>query len=494
MKVNAKPEWLKSISDRAKLSLSNTMNRVTKGTDNVIVHPGLENISVNRLSDRIERILHAHPITPELRKIEDSNQSKLGPRSIAKPWDERKESLYAYFRGISDLNPGSFGSNDGVLRPANMTTVIGNLVKSSSSGLPYMSKKGLVLQEAIRDYDKLSGMYPCVLFTRTQEQGKTRNVWGYPITETIAEQRYHIPWLEVEKRLAWRAALLGPDLVDEAVSNMLLKKTDDEVIYCVDFSSYDASISPRHAYAAFSYIASHFQQAAKPALYDLYRTFVSIPIWTPEGEISGPHGVPSGSSFTNTIDSLVQHSVSESASQNLECQIQGDDGIYRIPKYMRDSFANRFKTAGLQINEDKSEVFDSSTPQGVYLQRYYHPMYRSEKTGGLGGVYSLYRAINRIKYLERWVTDVGSRKDSVITGEDYFSLRTIMILENCKHHPGFRDFVKLVQSLDETGLRFNKQALMPFQMMHTAKLRASTANEEFATGIHKFETLKVLNE
>ena len=446
----------------------------------------LEGVSDESIFDFIEEILSKVEITPKLREIEDDNRSKFGPRSIALPWDERKSSLYDYFaHPDSDTFPGVSADSAGQasLRPVSVANATGYLIASSSSGLPYMQRKGKVLQDAIRDHAGQLGVFPCVLFTRTAEQRKTRNVWGYPISETIEEQRYFRPWLDVEKSLPWRKALIGPDAVDEGVTLLLSGKRGDELVYCVDFEAYDASLSPSLIAMSFNYISNAFQPGARAGLEDIRDRFLRIPIFTPDGELSGIHGVPSGSTFTNTIDSLAQALVSGTT----RCQIQGDDGVYVIQSSSRDTFPRRFEYEGLKINREKSEIFE--TQEAVYLQRYYHPSYRSE-SGGLGGVYSLFRAANRIKYLEQW-TDFEREG---IRGDDFFALRTVMILENCKHHPGFVEFVRYAQKLDRNGLAFSQAGLKAYSKSLDSRARAGILHApNFQSGITDFAVMKVLN-
>jgi hypothetical protein len=482
MKVDAQPKWLANLPTTALNSLSLNNKRITEGSDESIVNPAYDDISDERIEEEVEKILSSVNLTEELRKIEDSNLSKFGPRSLAKSWGDRRESLYDYYHD-QDHDPGGFEATDGRLRPCSLKSVQSSLLKSSSAGLPYMKKKGLVLNEALSNHESEEGVYPCVLYTRTQEQGKTRNVWGYPISDTMREQSIFIPFLNHEKTLHYRAALLGPDEVDAAITKLIMTKSDSELVLNVDFSAYDATITPGHAHTAFEYIASLFQKQYHQIIYDIFRRFVTIGIYTPEGEWLGPHGVPSGSSFTNTVDSLVQYAVS---GMEHKCQIQGDDGTYVINKSDHDLLLERFRSAGLVINESKSRVFDSQ--EAVYLQRYYHPDYKS-RTGGLGGVYSLFRAFMRIKYLERW-TDF---KSIGVDGADFFALRTITILENCKHHPGFESAVKLAHSFDKFKLAFSEQGLSAYSRAMESKSRAGVFNQYgLQRGINSFETIRVL--
>uniref|UniRef100_A0A2V0R9A6 RdRp n=1 Tax=viral metagenome TaxID=1070528 RepID=A0A2V0R9A6_9ZZZZ len=484
MKINAQPTWIEDLSPQALNSLSLNDKRTLEGSDDVLAHPGFESLDDEDIFDRVESILSEVDLTPKLREIEDSNRSKFGPRSRAKPWSERKDSLYDYF-DHEDYDPGEFELvRSGRLRPSELGAVSKNLIKSSSAGLPYLQKKGSVLTDALKNYETEVGKYPCVLYTRTQEDMKTRNVWGYPISDTLHEQRIFIPFLNVEKTMKHRAALLGPEDVDRAVTEMIRGKKEDELIVSLDFSSFDASVSPRLAELCFSAIASHFQPAYAADVYGVFRRFVTIPIHTPSGEVVGPHGVPSGSSFTNTVDSLAQFIAS---GTEYNCQIQGDDGLYVLPRSDHDVLLERMKSVDFIVNEDKSDWFDG--PEGVYLQRYYHPNYLSRNGSGLGGVYSIYRALARIKYLERWT----NFSEMSIEGSDFFALRTITILENSKHHPAFESLVRYVHSLDKHGLQFTKQGLHAYSKSMDSKARAGVFNQYgLESGIESFETVKLI--
>jgi hypothetical protein len=482
VEINDQPKWLDSLDKSAVNALTLNDKRNTEGSDLVLENPAYAKISDSELVETLESILNQYDLAPTLRKIEDDNRDKIGPRSIAKPWRERKDSLLAYFNH-KDYDPGGFDVSPGRFVPQTVDNAARHLIKSSSAGLPYMRKKGLVLDEALQNLHTLEDVYPCVLYTRTQEGGKTRNIWGYPIADTIREQQVFQSYLDYEKTLEHRSALLGPEAVDRSMTMLLFSKAPDEVVECVDFSQFDASVSPLHSYRAFAQIASRFQASSHEDIYRLYRRFITIPIWSPEGEIVGPHGVSSGSNFTNTVDSEVQFAAAGSPPK---CQVQGDDGVYVKARSELDGLRKGFEDSGLILNVDKSWRFE--TQEAVYLQRYYNPEYRS-KYGGLGGVYSGFRAFNRIKYLERW-TDL----DAIgVNGRDFHSLRTITILENCKHHPAFRDFVILAHRFDKTGLSYSEQGLEAYSNSLMSKARAGLFNgQNLKSGLNSFETIKIL--
>jgi hypothetical protein len=483
MKIDANPTWLETLSPLALNSVTSNNERLYSGSDEPLVTPAFDVVPDSELIHFVERFLDSPKLTPKLVDIERANLSKIGPRSIAKPWSERKQSLYDYYNHPQDIIPNlSMGAN-GLLRLADTKSILQAQVRSSSAGLPLMVRKGKAITENLWvDIDE-GITYPAVCYTRTQEGGKTRNVWGFPMLTTMNEMAYILPYIKYEKTLNHRAALLGPEAVDDAVTKLFFAKSKDEVMYCADFSSYDASVSPELIAGAFSYIGSQFQKSGQQHVQSMYEAFVTIPIFTPDGEISGLHGVPSGSGGTNSVDSQVQWDV---AGRPDKCQIQGDDGLYIIKQNDVSRFESLFSSAGLTLNKEKSDIFDDH--QAVYLQRYYHPSYVSSN-GGLGGVYSIARALNRLKYLERWTN--FDREG--ISGSDFFSLRAIMILENCKHHPFFRELVNYVRDLDVVGLSYSKTGLHAFSRMQESKARAGLFNQYgFAQGIGRFETTKIL--
>ncbi len=485
MKSNdAQPNWLETLRPEAKNSLSTNNERLVNGSDEVLISPFMENISDDELISVTGDLLKDQPITDTLESIENENLSKIGPRSIAVPWKERKGSLEAYFKGKNAKSVGIEPEKSGALRPTTIQAAARKAIPSSNSGLPFMRRKKAVLSDAVSRFEYLVGKYPCVLFTRTSEQKKTRNVWGYPIADTLAESAFVNAYLTYEKEQNWRVALKGPDATDVAVLDALRRKSEGEKVICVDFEAFDASVSPELIGQAFSLMAEEFQGTYHEAIELLCHRFQTIPIYTPSGEMSGVHGVPSGSSFTNTIDSLAQLVASGMRTTDISKFVQGDDGIYIVPEKDEKGLFDSFKTRGLGLNEGKTKVFGST--EAIYLQRYY------SLNDYAGGVYSIARALNRIKYLETF-TDFEAQG---IDGSDFFSLRTIMILENCKHHPSFKDLVKKVQSWDRDGLSYTKKGALAYSKSQASKARAGAVfgETDLSKGLESFETVKILRQ
>lgn len=334
---------------------------------------------------------------------------------------------------------------------------------------------------------------PCVLFTRTQENKKTRTVWGYPIADTLREMQFYRPILDIQKRLGWRAALSTPEVVDRGVTDIINTALKQNLeILSIDFSSYDASVKSGLQKSAWSYIKQMYQSKYHAEIDDIADRFLRIGLITPDGIMSGPHGVPSGSTFTNEIDSIVQYLVAYRCRDILhidKCQIQGDDGLYIVSDPVRVS--EHFKNYGLSVNMDKSIV---AKDHAIYLQSLFHNDYR-DSTGLISGIYPTYRALTRIMFLERFE---DFEKDD-ISGKDYFAIRTISILENCKHHPLFRELVLYVLSLDKYKLQVSEQGLLNYVKRLNDQEGKDVSFKEWSygedvKGIKAFETYKIINE
>jgi hypothetical protein len=482
------------LSPEASDQLSRMMSRIVQGDDAVIEGPlaSVPNIE-KKFKDWFETMQLKIPLLDVLLNVENSNQDKFGPRSIALPWKERKPGTLAYFETEdTDLPKIKIPQAVARLRPLSLDTASDYIKRTTNSGLPYLVKKGRVLDYAVANFDQLlSRMDPCVLFTRTQEGKKTRPVWGFPIADTLNEMRYYRPLLEFQKSSGYRAAVIGPEAVDTAVSELMkFAFINDLKLLSIDFSAYDTSISPELSRLCFDYIKSLYQTTYTDELEYIMGRFITIGLCTPDGIWAGEHGVPSGSTFTNEIDSLVQWIIALNyPDEELEkFQIQGDDGLYAVrdPEKLMDWF----RQFGLKPNDEKSLV-SSETAQ--YLQLTYNPMYETE--GEFKGVYPVSRAFNRICYPERF-TDF-TRDD--IDGKSYFAIRSISILENCKYHPWFEDFVKFILEQDKYDLKVSEQSLTNYiKMRDKEDGRDINFNiyqyGDYARGIKSFDSYKLVQK
>lgn len=487
-----------SYSKTVQNKIARLIQSIIKGRDDVLISPMAKEHGADFLLSEFNKVFDANSslMNSTLIDLENSNKSKFGPRSIAIPWSKRKNTLYDSF-GIEssdrsfELMPLKGG--EGRLRPLSVDNALKLLKNSTTSGLPFYVRKSEVKAEVAKNLmTYLKRQDPCLLFTRTQEQGKTRNVWGYPIADTLNEMRFYSPLLLHQLRKTYRAALGKPIEISTAVTALILNAVNkNHVLISVDFSSYDNSVKSALQNVAFDYIKSCFQSIYHKEIDYISYRFKSISIITPDGILKGDHGVPSGSTFTNEVDSIVQAAIALSNPfiSETDFQVQGDDGVYAIPRDSLTELYKSFESSGLMLNEAKSYL---SSDYCIFLQCLYHKDYLNNQF--IGGIYPVYRALNRILFQERWSTF----EDNDLSGKDYYSIRTICIVENCKYHPLFRELVKFVLKYDKYSLEYSEQGLVKYVQMMTEVQGAGEVlihqpGDDYI-GINGFETVKLIRE
>jgi len=473
--------------------LARLLDRTSRGSDEVYLSPignntkpevvlqGWDNIFKSNLSSMNKTLLD----------LEEGNRSKYGPRSIAIRWSERQSGLDDAFSDDKGRKIESNLPDSGRLRPITRNSAVKYIKLQTSAGLPTMLKKGLVLNETLdRDWVHVDPYVPCVPFTRTQDQKKTRLVWGYPLQYILNEMQFYRPILEYQSKLPWRAALRSADDTDLSVTSLINHaRSTGKVLMSIDFSNYDNSVKKSlQEYAFNDYFPSLFQREFKHLIVRHGDRFNNIPIITPEEVRTGSHGIPSGSAYTNEVGSVVQYGISQTFNEVLNfSQIQGDDGAYATldPEGLKD----HFRSYGLAVNDDKSYISDDFV---IYLQNLYHTDYI--KDGLIRGIYPTYRALGRIVYQERF----NDFSEDDISGKDYYAIRTLSILENCKAHPLFRELVEYVVKLDKYNLNFSDQGLSAYIKMREKQDGRDIKFTEYRRGdgfgIKSFESYKIARE
>lgn len=475
--------------------LSRLLKRIETGNNDVYITPIAKEHGADKLFSDFNKVFNANrsKLNDTLLELEESNKSKFGPRSIATPWNIRKQSLLESFN--ASRSDGFFKIKEDIqqsrLRPISLDKAMNLLKNDTSSGLPYFTRKGTVKERVLLKFDELlKRKDPCILFTRTQEQGKTRNVWGYPMADTLNEMLFYSPLLLHQQRLSYRSAICSPEMVSRRMTSLILEAVNRKaVIVSIDFKAFDNTLRSQAQKVAFNYIKSLFQSRYSKDIDYIAERFGNIGIITPDGIMSGEHGVPSGSTFTNEVDSICQYKIATTLPyvDESNIQIQGDDGVYLVPKDKASELFDTFRSCGLIVNEDKSYV---SGNYAIYLQNLYHIDYLNN--GIIGGIYPVYRALNRLIYQERW----SDFEDYGIKGKDYYSIRTICILENCKYHPLFKQLVQFVLKYDKYSLDVSDQGISDYvQMIRKTKGAGEILNHQYGdnvSGIRSFETFKMV--
>lgn len=257
-----------------------------------------------------------------------------------------------------------------------------DLVTSNPKGSAGLTAFGSTKAEAQtrafqRGLETLKGRAPepCIAFARTQFNGKTRLVWGYPYSETVIEGLFAYPLIsELKVRntpmaFAMTTMTLGTRLRVAAYH----KKFG----YSIDMSSFDSSISAFLIKQAFMIIRSWFEMdeiepttglTNRELMKHIEKYFMTCSIVMPDGNIyhGRKHGVPSGSYFTQIVDSIVNVIIAGTISSKFnmkvckrEVFVLGDDLLMWSDRDISlDVVANYANSVfGVQFNADKSRKF-----------------------------------------------------------------------------------------------------------------------------------------
>uniref|UniRef100_A0A2V0RAS4 RdRp n=1 Tax=viral metagenome TaxID=1070528 RepID=A0A2V0RAS4_9ZZZZ len=476
-----------TLTDEVRGRLSQIVHSVDTGSDDVLRSPFLKDLNDKEALSVFDKVFldKIETLPPAFRDLELSNRDKFGPRSIAVDWSKRRASLKEYFEFESHKEVQTIPTTGGRLRRISLSNAVKVLKNQTSSGLPKLRKKAVLKQGILAELqDELEAKYPCVLYTRTQEREKTRNIWGYPFADTLNEMVISSPLTDYYKAHSpYRSSLVGPSAVDDRLQT-LLNRPGKKV--SIDFTAYDAHIDPQIQVAAREKAKSHFQESEHAFIDSIYDRMSTIGIVTPDGIYYGSHAVPSGSPLTNIVDSDAQYMIARNVTiPESEADIHGDDGAYNSAN--PDELISNFVDHGLLVNEDKTHISDDYF---IYLQNYYS----IESNGDVHGKYPIYRAYMRLRFLERWT----NFEDAGMSGQDYFGIRAISILENVRYHPLFEELVKFVVNHDKFGLDVSEKGLVDYVNMvkESSGTQGILLNQrgDDVEGIRNFATFKLVSE
>lgn len=486
------------LPDKEFLALANSLEKIISGDSQIHMTPLAT--KCNPFHFRVEWDIiydaNKHKLNPTLQDLEASNQAKFGSRSEQLPWAQRVDDLKRSFVQDDSHVPKFYPlRGDGKLSPISVGEAMEKIKATSSAGIPFLEKKGKVKQLLLDNfYTYLDKKSPCALFTRTQEGHKTRNVWGYPFADSVYEMCFYSPFLVQQKTKWHRASLVSPETVATRVSAMIHKaRASNRLLYSVDFEAFDASVRYQYIIEAFEYIKSCFSPTFRNLLTFVCERFYTIGIVTPIAIFKGKHGIPSGSTFTNEVDSVVQEIIAKTCEfiKDGEFQVQGDDGAYMM--HMEDvvDFEASFKYAGLKMSDRrKKKKAHLSKDYVVFCQLLYHIDY-ADDDGHIGGIYPVYRAINRLLFQERFVNFHKAN----IKGRDYFGIRTLSILENCKYHPLHEDLVRFVLAREKYSLDVSDDGLSKYVNAKMEQHASGAFGNQYGDnvyGIRDFVTYKLV--
>lgn len=240
------------------------------------------------------------------------------------PGKAREAERTEWFRAGVALARSCFCRKDGIpkLNVLPMTPESLDLITSNPTGSAGLTAYGCTKAEAKtraleRGLQTLQGVKapePCLAFARTQFNDKTRLVWGYPYSMTLIEGIIAYSLNEVFKGGSTPMAF---SMASGALGAKLrVASYHRKWAYSVDMSQYDATISADLIHQAFQILRTWYDmeeiepisQKSVGEIFDLVeRYFICTPIVMPDGflYLGKRHGVPSGSFFTQMVDSIV---------------------------------------------------------------------------------------------------------------------------------------------------------------------------------------------
>lgn len=231
------------------------------------------------------------------------------------------------------------------------------------------------------------------MFARAQvakaPKNKIRATWGYSFDVYMEEARFFYPIQEFIKShkhnlpIAYGLEMANGGMV--AINDMLQRHRNSKYVIS-DWSKFDKTIPPWLIRDAFEILeglidfsAVHRSAHEKRRFKKLVDYFVETPIRTCKGErflVTG--GVPSGSCFTNIIDSIINCIVTRflvfqttNAFPVGEIFL-GDDGVFIVDGFacLEDIASLAIKYFGMILNVDKSYV--TTNPSNVHFLGYFN--------------------------------------------------------------------------------------------------------------------------
>lgn len=401
----------------------------------------------------------------EIADWDSSKSSKFAAQGAVAPFEERQDTLSEYWAHLA--SPSKFSDPDwakakaavvrklgfnrsGVPRPidAVIQNGLSNDKYNTSSGDPLFKKRKT--PEAIAQAKQAASdgtwcQYYPVLGSRAS-MGKTgkqaRWIFMFPMSVNLYEQSFQQP-LQDYIRLKSVPFFKPWDGYDE-VQQVLSDVQDGLLYFGCDYTKMDQHFNFYHAVQCYDVIKEYFKPIYWDGLYSSIHYTFHCAVVAPDYLISGPHAMPSGSGWTNFLETMFNYILVEYMRIHYGMKISdmsmgiGDDQIWFIDfkgneEKLTNLIVSEFKECGLDANPEKQEV---SRDVISFLQR---RSYSNWAPTGIkfAGVYPTVRALTSEVYPEFYHNEEEWTKNT-------FALRCLMILENCSNHPAFEQFCLFV--------------------------------------------------
>lgn len=238
-----------------------------------------------------------------------------------------------------------------IIRPDQFDKV--SWIPSSSAGYGYVGKKRdnypLARRNATRalyGFAKWRSRYrfvPDKAFARTQlslrSHPKVRHVWGRAFHHILIEGLIGQPF--IQNCMQYDTPIyIGKDIHKDMPYVILRAMQNGGTCYCIDFSKFDASVCSQLVKIAWSLLEELLvlDDFVDRLVFDFcYTLFTNTPLLMPDGRLYIVRsGVPSGSYFTQIIDSIVNLLVINMCMYDAwnmfyPVKVLGDDSLFVVP-------------------------------------------------------------------------------------------------------------------------------------------------------------------
>lgn len=359
----------------------------------------------------------------------------------------------------------------------------GDAKLESNSGFPDFTRRNNpdVKSRAINDAESGAWKsYPAIALFRTYN-GKTRLVWMFPMSANVVEASYFFPLqqkiMESELSSGFFSPWKGFDAVRSVVTSAYASGMQ---VAASDFTSTDAHFQLQASLEVYDCLKQCFQPQYAEGLKDSIVHMHNIPLVVqPDLMVVGPHGVASGSNWTNFIetcfDIILGYYVEHITKGSVRLLYAIGDDMSWASKAFREGFVHELEDIGTSVGQViKAEKTMAFADHVKSLQRLFIRGYFQENSRELRAVYSTVRALKSSVYPERSIAKGKDARDHYV--RDMFCARQFMILENCMDHPLFKEFVQFVCK----GSRY----LVPFAQLSDRRLDAIHREANLIPGLN----------
>nr|AVX53255.1 RNA-dependent RNA polymerase [Marmot picobirnavirus] len=453
--------------------------------------------------------------------------SKFAPQGGVAPFDKRLETLKEYWAHLSPS--GTFQTREwkraqqlaikhlGFNKtgtPISVEAVVNRGFEedklNTSSGDPLFRKRksAEAIDQAIRAAkDGTWNTYLPVLGSRAS-MGKTgeeaRWIFMFPMSVNLVEQSFMYPVMDyIRSRLGkgeeefsqFFAPWDGYDRVQAILSSFRNEKV---IFFGSDYTKMDQHFNFYHAVQVYEVIKHYFQPQFQEGLFNSIHYTFHCSVVTPRGLLLGPHALPSGSGWTNFLESvfnlILWFYIKITSNLKIKCAMGiGDDQLIMIEgkhdlKKLAEFVVNKFKLVGMDANPSKQEV---AHDMAAFLQRRSYTFW-SVDGKYLAGVYPTCRALTSEIFPEFYHNEKQWSSKT-------FALRCLMIAENCVNHPAFREFVLFIAQGNSNIIDFAKSndkfILREWKIAKSIANFVPTYNQEKANvSPLRFKSIAILRE